>query len=487
MRCATYPCVTSAAANGENEPSAIDLAVGPLISTITRMNDVAAANQVRIPQIFPDQLLVSTPYVAAVIEKLNSSTFKMRVPAKNCEASVPLGLTRIDLVDTYGHDSLGAVDGGGLNIDDVLDKLREEFGKDNAGWFPLMGKNRALADNSIGSGSMIYKGVDDPEVIKGEKLAEIRKTWDGGSWPNEPGGGVRVGIVDTRISKVAPLAEALRCSAMDMLSPTEMAKRAGHATFVAGLILSIAPGVTIRVRGILDNDGVADSWSAAKAIVEIGNQVDILNLSFGCVTGDGQPPLALATAINVISPRTVIVAAAGNFESEGPLRAKIDRNEDVDVKKCASFPAALDNVIAVGSAKEDRVTNYSPHGPWVDVYADGGTSDSGVSSTFLQAEPYNGYATWKGTSFAAAQVTGAIAAEMNSDDTSAHRAWEAVRDRFEPQVLQVPQPAEDVSADMALSVNVEPDRDMPTLITSSVIKPVQWFHAAPDPEGPPNP
>src|SRR5205823_5768473 len=48
-------------------------------------------------------------------------------------------------------------------------------------------------------------------------------------------------------------------------------------------------------------------------IVEFGRTgMDILNLSFACYTEDGQPPLALSTAIARLDPNIVVVAAAGN-------------------------------------------------------------------------------------------------------------------------------------------------------------------------------
>ena len=248
------------------------------------MSIVAPAKRNEVERILPDQLVVATPYASAVIDKLNSDTFKMRVGVEHSEECVPLGLTRIKFEGPYrdGIKPELVDDDGVLKIGAVLVKLRAEFGEENAGWYPTMGKNRALADNIIGGGSMIYKGVGEPAVIPERDLPVVAEKWSGAGRPDEPGGGVRVGIVDTRVLKVPPLAGALRCKAHDMLRMDEVATRAGHATFVAGLILSVAPGVELIVRGILDNNGVSDSWEAAKAIVEIGNRVDILNLSFGC-------------------------------------------------------------------------------------------------------------------------------------------------------------------------------------------------------------
>lgn len=451
------------AANGENGSVGIYLAAGVTISTITRMNDVAAAGPYAVERILPDQLLVSTPYLAVVLAKLNGESFKIYVQVGvHTDECAALGLTRIRFVGTYERSAPTELrQRGGLLLDvgAVLKQLRDEFAAQNAGWFPPLGKVRALSDNIIGGGSMIYKGVDDPSAIPRDDLVAVDEKWNA-KRPGEPGSGVLIGMVDTRVLAAPPLAGALHEDS-DMLRPDATESRAGHSTFVAGLILSVAPGVNIRVRGILGETGVSDSWEAAKAIVELGNKVDILNLSFGCITGDGQPPLALSAAIDLIDPKTIIVAAAGNFDPDGPRIANIDNEKNVKVRNCASFPAALDNVIAVGSAKDGEIADYSPHGSWVDVYADGGRTESPVESTFLQTGNFNGFATWKGTSFAAALITGAIAAEMRPTDETAHSAWDRIKARFGPIDLRLPE---------------APDVDGPPLLPARVITAEQWFN-----------
>lgn len=198
--------------------------------------------------------------------------------------------------------------------------------------------------------------------------------------------------------------------------------REGHATFVAGTILREAPGATLEARAVLDGNGAADSWQAAHAIVHQGRSgVDILNLSFSCITGDGQPPLALSTAIDLVSPDVIVVAAAGNHGRPRPGRTEvIDGQQIDDISKCVTFPAALDNVIAVGSVTENgQRAPYSPEGDWVDVQAHG----DNVVSTFPNRKPFNGFAVWSGTSFAAGQVSGAIAAQTVPGRVTARDAW----------------------------------------------------------------
>ena len=385
----------------------------------------------RVERVLPDQLLVSTPYVLPVLRQLARMDIPLRstLEGESREDSKALGLTRIFLAGEYGQATEIETRPSAFDIGLVLQRLREAFAKDNAGWYPTMGKNRALADNIIESGSMIYGGIGKPTAIQGGRLSELQKQWDGqgNGRPSEPGSRVRIGLVDTRILAAPPLVGALRGRYEDMLGPDGITTRAGHATFVAGLILSVAPGATIEVRGILNNNGQADSWEAAKAIVELGSSgVDILNLSFGCLTGDGQPPLALATAVDLVDPQTVIVAAAGNHDPNGPRSVTIDTTKIQDIRTCASYPAALDNVIAVGSARGQETEDYSPDGYWVDAYVDG----TDVESTYLRAVGYDGFATWTGTSFAAALMSGAIAAETRPGEVPSRVAWENVKTRF---------------------------------------------------------
>jgi len=394
-----------------------------------------------VERVVPDQLLVSTPYVSPVLQKLDLMDIPLRstlagASREDTEDSAALGLTRIFLAGAYGPGTEIEERTSAFDIQSVLQSLRLAFAKENAGWYPTMGKNRALADNIIEGGSMIYGGTRKPGVIQGDQLSKLEERWDGqgNGRPSEPGSRVRIGLVDTKILAGPPLVGALRGRYKDMLSPDGQTARAGHATFVAGLILSVAPGATIEVRGILDNKGQADSWDAAKAIVELGSSgVDVLNLSFGCLTGDGQPPLALATAVDLVDPQTVIVAAAGNHDPNGRRSVTIDTRQIADITQCASYPAALDNVIAVGSAKGQQVEDYSPHGDWVDAYADG----TDVTSTFLKTLGYKGFAAWTGTSFAAALVSGTIAAETKPGNVPARAAWETVKKRPSPPVRRL--------------------------------------------------
>ncbi|WP_101788490.1 S8 family peptidase [Nonomuraea indica] len=166
--------------------------------------------------------------------------------------------------------------------------------------------------------------------------------------------------------------------------------QAGHGTFIAGLILRQAPGVTLTSCRVLNGDGVGDEAHVIRALNRLRERPPhVLNLSFGCHTFDDRPPPLLADALSAF-PDTVTVACAGNTAGERPF-----------------WPAALPGVVGVGAvdAAQERRAPFSSYGPWVDACARG----EWLTSTYLEGGEFGGYAAWSGTSFAAALVAGAVA------------------------------------------------------------------------------
>lgn len=209
--------------------------------------------------------------------------------------------------------------------------------------------------------------------------------------PYEPGEGcdVTVAVLDTGLAPHPWVARWYR----DDIAETPDAdgdgvrdRQAGHGTFVAGLVLRHAPGVRLRAVRFLDSQGVSDEAALLRALGALrGDRADVLNLSFGGHTFDDAPPLGLAEALAAFP---AVVACAGNTGSPRPF-----------------WPAALPGVVAVGALDGDARAGFSAYGAWVDVWAPG----VGLVSSFLDHQDFHGYATWSGTSFAAAVVTGALA------------------------------------------------------------------------------
>ena len=150
------------------------------------------------------------------------------------------------------------------------------------------------------------------------------------------------------------------------------AAKGNNSLRVAGVcydckIMPVRAGFTISdntyVYGLFEVDNTA---SAIKYAAD--NGADVMNLSFG--GGTSLKSKTVEEAIDdAYSKGVIIIASAGNEETED---------------KTYCYPAALDNVIAVGAtAKDDTKASYSNYGDWVDVFAPGGdsTKDSGILST----------------------------------------------------------------------------------------------------------
>jgi len=386
------------------------------------------------------------------LERVEQTLRECDVPFGGVERSPDLGLALVrlsdderaaELVNIALQEELRARDRDAKNpdpqavptaLDRFLYGLRELFAARSAGWRPTLGKNRLVGDVIGGVGKISHGGGDMPTDTQDRFLERSKRD------EADLGKGVRVAVLDTSISSHDWLAGGWVSPPGGVLTPrTEppLAAAAGHATFVAGLVLKQAPACVVEARSVLSDDfGQATSWDAAIAIAEIGKtHPDVLNLSFACYTEDGQAPLALATAIDRLDASTVVVAAAGNH-GDLPLDGQ-DRWDEDDRRKPA-WPAALDGVVAIGAAtKSGTRAPFTPEDAhWIDAIAVG----EKVVSTFVTANvnvaededgdadvrEFKGWAAWSGTSFSAALVSGFIAAKTVPGQVSARQAWDEI-------------------------------------------------------------
>jgi Subtilase family len=180
---------------------------------------------------------------------------------------------------------------------------------------------------------------------------------------------------------------------------------AGHGTFVAGVARQVAPGADVRVYRALDSDGLGSEEAVGATILAAAAEgANVINLSLGQESLDDRPPLGIGTALDLLDPEVVVVAAAGNSPDRRP-----------------TWPAAFPNVTAVASMGEDMTgSGWSKRGVWVDV----STCGEGILSTFVASHEdpagcsENPCASWTGTSFAAPQVAGRIAATAGAYGSS---------------------------------------------------------------------
>ncbi len=192
---------------------------------------------------------------------------------------------------------------------------------------------------------------------------------------------------------------------------------AGHGTFVAGVIQQVAPSARLRIYKVTDSDGICTDAQVGAAIRRAAaDGADIINLSLGTSTVDGNPPPSMLAAITEVvgdHPEILIVAAAGN---DGPDGDPVWPAALSPTGPGPTFP----NVVAVGGLAPDGGANpWSGRGDWVTCSAVG----EGVASTYVigtedgpligdpDPDTYgpDSWAVWTGTSFATPQITGGVA------------------------------------------------------------------------------
>jgi len=162
----------------------------------------------------------------------------------------------------------------------------------------------------------------------------------------------------------------------------------GHGTHVAGIVRLAAPGATLIVIKVMDDDGWGGAWGVIKGIVDAVDRhgANVINCGFG-LSRDFRP---LALAIRYASYHDVVVVApAGNNGNNAPR-----------------YPAAWTEVISVTSVdKHDKLADFSNWHPTVDLSA------PGVSIVSAMPAPagLGVYAMSSGGSMATAWVSAAAA------------------------------------------------------------------------------
>jgi thermitase len=194
---------------------------------------------------------------------------------------------------------------------------------------------------------------------------------------------------------------------LDPESVRDRDRQAGHGTFVAGVLLRNAPGVTIRHHRSLSSLGLTDDVTVATALRQVHQRaaarrerIDVTVLTAGCHTPDDRCPPVLSREI-ARHRHTIVVAAAGNDASSRPF-----------------WPAALPDVVGVAATGPDGdLATFSNRGDWVDATAPG----VDVVSSYVRLLPGEegvapgtttrvyGAARWSGTSFAAPRIAAELA------------------------------------------------------------------------------
>ncbi|MGQ0839373.1 S8 family peptidase [Actinokineospora sp.] len=185
-------------------------------------------------------------------------------------------------------------------------------------------------------------------------------------------------------------------------------RQAAHGTFVTGVVLQHAPGVTVRHHRVLSSHGLTDDRTVASALRRTrghaaarGEHIDVVLVTAGCHTADDRCPPILAREFARFTD-TVLVAAAGNAGTTRPF-----------------WPAALPAVVAVGATTPSgALADFSGRGPWVDRAAPGVDVVSSHVRLDRGTRAYGG-ARWSGTSFAAPRIAAEAATLLHQGTTAA--------------------------------------------------------------------
>ena len=364
-----------------------------------------------------DEFVVAIPHQDLVLGELGElPEFVTNARISRSDPRLGLSLIRVahtgETDDKPGDEPDDEPDGEtareGAALTRLLGTIRSACAGRYDHWVPTIGKNRIL-ERIDGAADEADAGV--------ACVAGVPAPCDPASLPDAPAGGrgrdVKVAILDTRLYPHPDLAGRFYVDDPHALldQTGKLPYHSGHATFLAGLIAQRAPLVELEIHNVLgDGHAAATAWDVATKIAQFaGSNVGVLTLSVGCYTEDGAPPLLLKRAVELLTPGVVIVAPAGNHGAAGGRVGP----------RTPFWPAALDDVVAVGAHDSSgRRAGFSPDVPWISLSAPG----VDVKSTYLSGDvdvlegagdttrTFTGYASWSGTSFAAATVSGEIAA-----------------------------------------------------------------------------